>query len=78
LNNGFPDPGTTRPSAFNTGTAPVPYASDPQQRVGGLPGLLATVAGADPLNPTQPPPSAGGLLGLMQDYMRNNPDVGKR
>jgi hypothetical protein len=28
----------------------------------------------DPVQPDQPP--AGGLLSLIQDYMRNNPDVG--
>jgi hypothetical protein len=36
----------------------------------GLPGLIAAVAGRDPSNPDQPP--VGGLLGMIQDYMRNN------
>ena len=35
---------------------------------GGLPGLIAEVGLSDPRNPNAPPP--GGLLGLVQEYMR--------
>jgi hypothetical protein len=66
----------TRPNVFNAGAPPVPYLPDPLQGSGGLPGLFARVAGTDPHDPTQPPPPAGGLLELMQDYLRSNPDDG--
>jgi murein DD-endopeptidase MepM/ murein hydrolase activator NlpD len=42
----------------------------------GLPGLLMQIGAFDPSSPDQPP--AGGLLGLIQDYMRNNPDGATR
>jgi hypothetical protein len=38
--------------------------------------LLSSVAGTDPSDPTQPARPVGGLLGLIQNYMRNNPDSG--
>jgi hypothetical protein len=37
----------------------------------GLPGRIAPVSGVDPSDPTQAVPPTGGLLGLIQDYMRN-------
>jgi hypothetical protein len=42
----------------------------------GLPGLLMQIGAFDPSSPDQPP--AGGLLGLIQDNMRNNPDATTR
>lgn len=56
-------------------TLPLPFRSfDPQTQdaPGGLPNLLMQVGAFDPSSPDQPP--AGGLLGLIQDYMRNYPD----
>jgi hypothetical protein len=38
----------------------------------GLPGRLMQIGAFDPTDPDQPP--SGGLLALLQDYMRNNPD----
>ena len=56
---------------FATGAPPVPFLPPiPKDSPGGLPGLMID-AGLDPSNPDQPP--AGGLLGLMQEYLRNNP-----
>jgi len=49
----------------------VPQA--PQNASGGLPGLIASVTGSDSSDPMQFQPPAGGLLGLIQEYMRNNP-----
>ncbi|WP_316197514.1 hypothetical protein [Bradyrhizobium sp. SZCCHNS2002] len=43
---------------------------------GGLPGLVASVNGGDPSDPTGFQPPAGGLLGMIQDYMRNNAGEG--
>jgi hypothetical protein len=58
---------------FDNGTAPIPYTpAPPKNTPGGLSGLIASVAGIDPSNPGQPP--AGGLLALLQEYLRNNPD----
>jgi hypothetical protein len=73
---GYPDSGGPRPNVFDTGAPSVPYVPAPQQKLGGLPGLLAGVAGTDPANPTQAAPPAGGLLGLLREYMRNDPDGG--
>jgi hypothetical protein len=36
--------------------------------------MMARAGVADPSNPDAPP--AGGLLDLLQDYLRNNPDRG--
>lgn len=38
----------------------------------GLPGLLMQIGAFGPSSPNQPP--TGGLLALLQDYMRNDPD----
>jgi hypothetical protein len=43
----------------------------PQSGPLGLPGRIAWMSGVDPSDPTQAAPPAGGLLGLIQDYMRN-------
>ncbi len=53
-------------SVFEKGASPVLLSSAPR----GLPGLMAET-GATGLDGAPP---AGGLLGLIQDYMRNNPD----
>jgi hypothetical protein len=65
---------TARSSAFETGASPARYlSSSPQESVGGTPGSTAGATGSDLASPTLP---AGGLLGLIQDYMRLNPDGG--
>jgi hypothetical protein len=65
---------TARSSAFDTGASSVRYlSSSPQESVGGTPGSTAGGAGSDLTSPTLP---AGGLPGLIQDYMRLNPDRG--
>lgn len=59
----------SRPSVFDTGTSPVmmpPSTNEPR----GLPGMMVDAGLIDPANPDEPPP--GGLLGLIQEYMRNN------
>ncbi|WP_316204907.1 MULTISPECIES: hypothetical protein [unclassified Bradyrhizobium] len=35
--------------------------------------MIASVTGSDPSDPAQFQPRAGGLLGMIQDYMRDNP-----
>ncbi|MBR0756569.1 hypothetical protein JQ604_30695 [Bradyrhizobium jicamae] len=46
-------------------------APPPTQRASiGLPGLFASLQGGDPSNRDQPP--VGGLLGMIEDYMRTN------
>ena len=68
--------GAKRPSVFDAGAAPVSYPSAPQGKMGRLPGLLASIAGTDAWDSTRPAPPAGGLLGLIREWMRNNPDGG--
>lgn len=54
---------------------PLPFRPTPtltQNAPGGIPGLMKQLGAFDPSNPDQPP--AGGLLRLIQDYMRDNPD----
>jgi hypothetical protein len=60
-----------RPTAFDTGASPVPFTSTAQNASRGLPGLLFEGSFIDPSGSTAP--SAGGLPGLIQDYLRNNP-----
>jgi hypothetical protein len=48
--------------------SPLPFRSAP----GGLPGLMAQAGPYFQSDQDQPP--VGGLVGLIQDYMRNNPD----
>jgi hypothetical protein len=52
--------------------APIRYLSQiPQDGVGDIPGLMFGAAGTDLASPTVP---SGGLPGLIEDYMRRNPD----
>ncbi len=55
-----------QPLPFNQAKLP------PRDASGGIPGLLMQLGAFDPSQPNDPP--AGGLLRLLQDYMRNNPD----
>ena len=57
-----------KPLPFNQAALPA------QDAPGGIPGLLMQIGAFDPSHPDDPP--AGGLLRLIQDYMRNNPDGG--
>lgn len=52
-------------SVFDTGRTRVPYSY-----AGGLPGPTTPVFGNNSFDPAQSQPPAGGLLGLIQDYMR--------
>jgi hypothetical protein len=73
------NPGTTELNrsgnrVFVMGTAPMRFTPPvPNGAPGGLPGLMAASGLLDPVRPDQPP--AGGLLALIQDYMRDNPDI---
>jgi hypothetical protein len=59
-------------ATFTTGAAPVPFLpAAAQSKPGGLPGLIASVLGSDSPNPMQFQPPVGGLLGLIQEYMRD-------
>jgi hypothetical protein len=54
---------------------PLPFRPTPsltQNALGGIPGLMKQLGAFDPSNPDQPP--AGGLMRLIQEYMRDNPD----
>ena len=53
-------------SVFEKGAPPVLLPSMPR----GLPGMMAETGAVSP----DGTPPAGGLLGLIQEYMRNNPD----
>lgn len=81
---GFPEPSSLPPAAdirakspdkagssvFITGASPVPLLPPVLQNAPrGLPGLIAESL-VDPSNHAAPP--AGGLAGLIQDYLRNN------
>jgi hypothetical protein len=64
-------------SVFTSGAPAIPSLRHGSQKApGGLPGLIASVTGSDPSDPAQFLPPAGGLLGLIQDYMRANPAAG--
>lgn len=75
-----PPPVTAGPaSAFLTGVPAVPYLSPAGRSApGGLPGMIAAAMGKDQPDSTQFQPLAGGLLGMIQDYMRDNPTDGGR
>lgn len=60
-----------RPTVFDTGTSPIPFSPALQSAPRGLPGLLFEGGLIDPSG--LPAPSAGGLPGLIQDYLRSNP-----
>jgi hypothetical protein len=62
-----------RTSIFATGAPSVAFL--PQDKPGGILGMLIDAGHIDPANPDQPP--AGALLGMIQEYLRNNPDVGR-
>ncbi|QOG17259.1 hypothetical protein [Bradyrhizobium sp. SEMIA] len=64
-----------RSSAFDTGAPPLRYFPAPNARTDGIPMMISGTPGSDP---SKPVPQAGGLLGMIQDYMRNNPDGGTR
>ncbi|WJR76477.1 hypothetical protein [Bradyrhizobium sp. NP1] len=66
------------PDVFNSGAAPVPFlpsappvAPLSQEKPGGLLGMMIDAGLIDPANPDAPP--AGGLPGMIQEYLRNNP-----
>ena len=56
---------------FTAGASPIPYVPSPQNAPRGLPGMMIDAGYIDPRNPDPPP--AGGLVGLIQDYLRNSP-----
>jgi hypothetical protein len=63
-------------SVFTTLKPPIPYLRPtPQDKPGGILGMLIDAGRIDPANPDQPPP--GGLLGLIQDYLLSNPGAGR-
>jgi hypothetical protein len=76
------NPGTTELNrsgnrVFVVGTAPMRFTPPvPNGAPGGLPGLMAASGLLDSVQPDQP--LAGGLLTLIQDYMRNYPDDATR
>lgn len=49
-------------------------APSPQDAPGGIPGMMVQAGLIDPRHPDAPP--GGGLVRLLQDWMRNNPDDG--
>lgn len=62
-------------SVFDAGAPPLQSSPAPKAAMNGLPMMTSGVRGTDPLKPV---PQAGGLLGMIQDYMSNNPDGGTR
>jgi hypothetical protein len=71
-NAGGASAGPSPASPFATRAPPVPFLPPAPNNVPG--GLLGLMVGAGPVDPSNPdPPPAGGLLGLMQEYLRNNP-----
>lgn len=71
LSSGSPNAGNdSSRSVFEKGASPVLLPSVPY----GLPGLMAETGAVGP----DGAPPAGGLPGLIQDYMRNNPDGAAR
>jgi len=72
------DVGGTSDPAFSGRLAAVPYV--PQVRPGtpgGIPGLIAAANGSGSSDPTQFQPPAGGILGMIQDYMSSNAMQGR-
>jgi hypothetical protein len=63
-----------RSSMFDTGAPPLQYSSAPQAGADGGP----TMPGMPALDQSRSAPQAGGLLGMLQDYMRDNPTRGAR
>lgn len=80
---GFPEPGSVQSPLMTPGATrgagyagsavapPIPFIPDaPPSAPGGIPGLMIEAGLNDPLNPNAPLP--GGLVGLIQEYLRNN------
>lgn len=64
--------GQNLPGVFDAGAPPIPYLpSTLQDKPGGLPGMMIDAGHIDPSMPDQP--AVGGLVGLTQGYLRNNP-----
>ncbi|WP_036047445.1 hypothetical protein [Bradyrhizobium sp. Tv2a-2] len=62
-----------RPGIFVTGASPIPQLpSMPRQKPGGL---LGRMIDAGYIDSDLPP--AGGLVGLIQDHLRNNPAISR-
>jgi hypothetical protein len=60
--------------AFSGRMPAAPYVPQPPQGTpGGIPGLIAAATGSASSDPSQFQLPAGGLLGMIQEYMRNNP-----
>lgn len=75
LNLSAPSP--PAPSMLDQGAAPISYVPDPTQDApGGILRRLAQMNAFDPSDPDRAP--AGGLLALLQEYMRNSSDRGAR
>lgn len=83
LEYGFPESGSVRQPLTTPGATlgtghvgnavapPIPFITAAAPIApGGLPGLLIEAGLDDPLSPAVPPP--GGLVGLLQEYLRNN------
>jgi hypothetical protein len=67
-----------QPSApvFATRADPIPYLPPaPQDKPGGILGILIDAGHVDPAHPDRPP--AGGAFGPIQDYLRNYPGAGR-
>lgn len=75
---GFPEPDPNQPSTggvFGVGAPPIPFLpSTLQGGTGGILGMMVRAGVVDPSNPDAPP--AGGLLGLLLEHERNNPETG--
>ncbi len=64
------------PGVFSSGASPVPQLRPTEQnKPGGLLGMMIDGGYIDPTNPDPPP--AGGLAGLIQDYLRRSPDASR-
>lgn len=62
-------------SLLATRAPPVAYLPPaPQDKAGGILGMLIDAGHFDPANPDRPAP--GGLPGFIQEYLRNNPSAG--
>lgn len=62
-------------SVFDTGAPPLQSSPAPKAGTNGVPMMSSGMPGMDALKRV---PQAGGLLGMIQDYMSNNPDGGTR
>jgi len=72
------DADATGGPAFSGRVPAVPYIPRVAQgRPGGIPGLIAAATGSASSDPTQFQPPAGGILGMIQDYMNSNAMPGR-